>query len=193
MDSGSGDENYNLPARCMALVEEGIYLILSQWTALQLALEYRNYDRFSCQKADQLRADIFSWFTHSKEHYINDLEDILDESMDESFDTDVGDESITEVALHLMIMHEECLQGKYESIEKLRTSSNGSKAVSQSTLVVNEDDDSSDDDELISESTEMLVDDPKESNTVEVEEGWCVVAGKKNKARGCRDSKKISS
>lgn len=39
----------------------------------------------------------------------------------------------------------------------------------------------------------MLVDDPKESNTIEVEEGWCVVAGKKSKARGCRNSKKISS
>ncbi|XP_026382157.1 uncharacterized protein LOC113277227 [Papaver somniferum] len=98
--------------------------------------------------------------------------------------------STKEVALHLMIMHEECLQGKYEEIQKLRTSSNGSKAVSK---VVNEDDDSNDNDELISESTEMLVDDPKESNTIEVEEGWCVVAGKKSKARGCRNSKKISS
>ncbi|KAI3851433.1 hypothetical protein MKX03_013046 [Papaver bracteatum] len=188
MGSGSGDGNYKL-----ALVDEGIHLILSQWTGLQLALEYRNYDRFSCQKAEQIRADIFSWFTHSKELYIDDLEYILKESMSESFGTILGDGSIGEVALHLMIMHEECLQGKYESIEKLRTSSKGSKAVSQSTLVVNEDDDSSDDDELISESTEMLVDDPKESNTVEVEEGWCVVAGKKSKARGCRNSKKISS
>ncbi|RZC60019.1 hypothetical protein C5167_021777 [Papaver somniferum] len=71
MDSGNGDGNNKL-----ALVEEGIHLILSQWTALQLALQYRNYDRFSCQKADQLRADIFSWFTHS-ELYIDDLEDIL--------------------------------------------------------------------------------------------------------------------
>ncbi|KAI3917311.1 hypothetical protein MKW98_027230 [Papaver atlanticum] len=96
------------------------------------------------------------------------------------------------VALRLMIMHEECLQGKCESIEKLRTSSNGSKAVSQSTLVVNEDDDSNDNN-LISESAEMLVDDLKQSKTVEVEEGWCVVAAKKSKARGCSCSKRISS
>ncbi|KAI3900634.1 hypothetical protein MKW92_038343, partial [Papaver armeniacum] len=99
---------------------------------------------------------------------------------------------IAEVALHLMIMHEECLQGKFESIEKLRTTSNGSKAVSQSTLVVNEDDDS-DDNDLISESAEMLVDDLKESKTIEVEEGWCVVAAKKSKSRGCSSSKRISS
>ncbi|KAI3923625.1 hypothetical protein MKW98_011255 [Papaver atlanticum] len=176
----------------LALVEEGIRLILSQWTALQLALQYRSYDRFSCQKAEQLRADIFSWFIQSKELYIDDLEDILEESMSLSFDTDVADESIEEVALHLMIMHEECLQGKFESIEKLRVASNGSKAVSQSTLVVNEDDDSNDND-LISESAEMLVDDLKESKTVEVEEGWCVVAAKKSKARGCSSSKRISS
>ncbi|XP_026383231.1 pre-rRNA-processing protein TSR2 homolog [Papaver somniferum] len=129
MDSGSRDGNNKL-----ALVEEGIYLILSQWTALQLALQYRNYDRFYCQKSDQLRADIFSWFTHSKELYIDDLENILKESMSESFDTELDDGSIGEVALHLMIMHEECLQGKCGSIEKLRTSSNGSTAVSQSKL-----------------------------------------------------------
>ncbi|KAI3922488.1 hypothetical protein MKX01_006177 [Papaver californicum] len=120
----------------MALVAEGIYLILSRWTALQLALEYRSYDNFSCQKAEQLHADIFSWFTQSKELYIDDLEKVLEESMSESFDTDVDDESIGEVALHLMIMHEECLQGKCESIEKLRTLSNGSEAVSKSTLVI---------------------------------------------------------
>ncbi|MCL7024321.1 hypothetical protein MKW94_027897 [Papaver nudicaule] len=103
----------------MSLFAEGIYLILSQWTGLHLALKYRSYDEFSCQKAEQLRADIFSWFIQSKELYIEDLEDILEDSMSVSFDTDVADESIGEVALHLMIMHEECLQGKCESIEKL--------------------------------------------------------------------------
>ncbi|KAI3982713.1 hypothetical protein MKX01_010196 [Papaver californicum] len=66
MGSGSGDGKKKLTPGCMALVEEGIYLILSQWTALQLALQYRSYDKFSCQKAEQLRADIFSWFTNSK-------------------------------------------------------------------------------------------------------------------------------
>ncbi|KAI3922496.1 hypothetical protein MKX01_006185 [Papaver californicum] len=72
------------------------------------------------------------------------------------------------VALHLMIMHEECSQSK------------GSQAVSQSTLIVNEDDDSNDNSELVSDFTEMLVIDPKENKTVEVEEGWCVVGAKKS-------------
>lgn len=40
-----------------------------------------------------------------------------------------------QVAEQLMIMHEDCLQGNYESIEKLRRSNSGADAVSQSKQV----------------------------------------------------------
>ncbi|PIA31743.1 hypothetical protein AQUCO_04900202v1 [Aquilegia coerulea] len=51
---------------------------------------------------------------------IDDLEHMLDETMILSFNTDIEDGSIEEVAEELMIMHEDCLQGNYDSVEKLR-------------------------------------------------------------------------
>ncbi|MCL7038212.1 hypothetical protein MKW94_027263 [Papaver nudicaule] len=190
------EDGKKMTRECRALIEEGIYLILLNWTGLKLALEHRSYDRFSCQTAEQLRLDIFSWFTQSKDLDIEDLKEILDDCMDKSFDTDFADGSIEKVASHLMIMHEECLQGKHESIEKLRTLDGGAEAVSRSKMVVDDEElfFENDAEELVSYySTNMLVDDSNENKTVEVEEGWSVVAAKKSKGRRSRSSKKMSS
>ncbi|KAF2316880.1 hypothetical protein GH714_042221 [Hevea brasiliensis] len=109
-----------LSAESLPIFQEGIFLILSRWSALQLAVENEWGGRGSGQLADQLGSDIFSWFTQSKEPlYIDDLENILDEGM-LSLNTMIEDGSVEEVAEKLMIMHEECLEGNYNSIEKLR-------------------------------------------------------------------------
>nr|POE76118.1 hypothetical protein CFP56_05081 [Quercus suber] len=52
--------------------------------------------------------------------YIDDLEAILDEFFLKSLSTYVEDGSIEEVAYKLMVMHEGCLEGKFQSIERLR-------------------------------------------------------------------------
>lgn len=66
--------------------------------------------RDSLQKSHQLAADIFSWFSQSRGlHHVEDLENLLYESMLLSFNTDIDDGSIEEVAEQLMMMHEEYL------------------------------------------------------------------------------------
>ncbi|XP_031390195.1 uncharacterized protein LOC116202726 [Punica granatum] len=70
--------------------------------------------------ANKLCDDVFVWFTHSKEPlYIEDLDEKLDQGL-LSLNTEADDGSIGEVAEKLMILHEECSEGNYSSIEKLR-------------------------------------------------------------------------
>ncbi|KAI3907136.1 hypothetical protein MKX01_040108 [Papaver californicum] len=81
----------------------------------------------------RLSSDILSWFTQTKEPlYIDDLEEVLSDTMTLSFNVELDDGSEKELAEELMIMHEECLQQNYELIQKLRVSKNGAQAVSQS-------------------------------------------------------------
>ncbi|KAM3755079.1 hypothetical protein ACB098_02G012700 [Castanea mollissima] len=62
----------------------------------------------SLQKSRQLEADIFSWFSQSKALLcVEDLENLLHECMLFSFNTEIEDGSIEEVAEQLMVMHEE--------------------------------------------------------------------------------------
>ena len=55
-----------LSAESKPIFQEGIFLILSRWSALRLAVENEWAGRGSRQLADQLFSDIFSWFTQSK-------------------------------------------------------------------------------------------------------------------------------
>ncbi|KAK9139901.1 hypothetical protein Scep_009582 [Stephania cephalantha] len=110
---------------------EGIALTLSQWSALQLAIQNQWGGADSLQKSGQLMAELFSFFSSSRVPLcIDDLENLLYENMVLSFNTDIEDGSIEEVAEGLMIMYEECVQGNYESIEKLRKSRYGVKNLS---------------------------------------------------------------
>ncbi|KAM0008058.1 putative pre-rRNA-processing protein TSR2 [Helianthus debilis subsp. tardiflorus] len=55
------------------------------------------------------------------ELYDDELEDLLDDFM-LSLNTEIVDGSIEEIAENLMIMHEECLEGNFASIGRLRQS-----------------------------------------------------------------------
>ncbi|KAG2536264.1 hypothetical protein PVAP13_9NG340600 [Panicum virgatum] len=84
-------------------------------------------------KADNFAASVLSWLCNSKgPHYFEDLADMMDAEISELFNADFQDNSIEEVAKQLLIMHEECLQSNYSSIEKLRNSHVQGNAVSQS-------------------------------------------------------------
>ncbi|KAF8392408.1 hypothetical protein HHK36_022750 [Tetracentron sinense] len=194
MDFVNGDHvPSQLTPEARSILGEGITLLLSRWTALQMAVENEWGGRDSRMKSEKLVADIFSWFSQSKglPHYIDDLENMLEECMVLSFNTEIEDGSIEEVAEQLMIMHEDCLQGNYESIEKIRKSKSGAEAVSQSRQVVNEDDNESSEDEI----SDMAVDEPKPRlnpkpkdeqkpiETVEAEDGWLLVATKRNRGK----------
>ncbi|KAK9158434.1 hypothetical protein Scep_005008 [Stephania cephalantha] len=201
MVSGNGGSDAPPPPlnrECIPLFLEGITLLLSQWTALQMAVENEWGGRDSRNKSQILASDVFTWFTQSKEPlYIDDLERILEECLLLSFNTEAEDGSIEEVAEELMIMHEDFLQGNYEAVDKLRKSSAGPSAVSQSRRicqVVNEDEDESSDEEeatmdvdelkprLNQRSSEGSVEHQKTRETADAD-GWCVVPSRRNRGK----------
>ncbi|KMT15148.1 hypothetical protein BVRB_3g062620 isoform B [Beta vulgaris subsp. vulgaris] len=164
-------------AEAIPQFQEGISLVFSQWWGLQMAVE-----------------------NGGEPIYIDDLENLLVEGMD-AFHTDVYDGSIEEVAEHLMIMHEECLGGDYQSIQKLKQV----KPVS-GTLVRKDPNDSDDDDE--EDEDDESIENDKASNMMvdlsgslpntnasqtsknsihqqmtEAEDGWTVVPSRKSKGR----------
>ncbi|XP_025888055.1 uncharacterized protein [Solanum lycopersicum] len=126
MDGGSSNAPVQqLTAEAAAQLQEGIGLVLTRWTALQMAIENEWGGRDTREKSNQLNVDIFSAFTQSKEKvYMDDIEEILDEFMI-SLNTEVNDGSLEEVAEKLMYMHEECLEGDFNSIKVLRETNVG--------------------------------------------------------------------
>ncbi|XP_078153140.1 uncharacterized protein LOC144548343 [Carex rostrata] len=180
-----------LSGQAAAMFAEGISLVLSRWTALQLAVENQWGGRKSRGRADQLVASIQEFFGQKEDLYIDELEKLLDDYMYHSLSAVVDDESVPEVAEQLMIMHEEYLEGKYESIQKLKRLAPRTNAVSQSKQVVNDDDDESSDEEgSESDSMEMEVTQEMDVDPVKTgtkpgpdPDGWTVVANKRNRGR----------
>ncbi|KAM0882155.1 hypothetical protein ACQ4PT_032494 [Festuca glaucescens] len=173
-----------LSPQAAAALQEGIGLVFGRWTALQMAVENEWGGRESRAKADQLAASILSWFANSKgPFYYDDLEDMMFDSMSDSFNTEVEDGSVGEVAKKLFEMHEECLQNNFSSIEKLRNTRPQGNAVSQSRqIATDDDDDSSDNDDEPSmvedeaaRSEDMAVDEPKPSKPTPDADGWTTV------------------
>ncbi|XP_074342132.1 uncharacterized protein LOC141679563 [Apium graveolens] len=114
------NKNNQLSEDAAFKLQEGIQLLLSQWSSLQVAVENEFGGPDSRRKSQQLPVDLFSWFTKSAGPiYIDDLENMLDDFM-LSLNTELDDGSIEEISEKLMIMHEECLEGNFMSIERLR-------------------------------------------------------------------------
>ncbi|KAB5556333.1 hypothetical protein DKX38_007242 [Salix brachista] len=167
---------------------EGIWLVLSKWSALQLAIENEWGGRGSGLLAEQLASDILSWFTQSREPlYIDDLEGILDEAM-LSLNTMIEDGSIEEVipyslkncsllllfkvhalswvtlqglqiSLHSLLLDWFCI-----SIQKLREEGPRTGAHQHVKQAVDNDDDSEDsdnDDRMGDDESNMMVDAPE--------------------------------
>ncbi|KAM0995047.1 hypothetical protein COP2_010743 [Malus domestica] len=190
-----------LSAEAVAIFREGIGLVLSRWSALQLAVDNEWGGRGSRQKAEQLAADAFSWFTQSAEIlYIDDLEDILNEAMI-SLNTMTEDGSIEEVAEKLMFMYEDCLTDNFISVESLRDANHRRVAVPH-VRQENEDDDDDDDDDDNEEtdgSSNMMVDIPESQPNLDpadvtsskptpkpaakTEDGWEVVGPRRNRGK----------
>ncbi|GKV42457.1 hypothetical protein SLEP1_g49858 [Rubroshorea leprosula] len=102
------------PPNTASHLQEGIALLLSRWNGLQMAIENQWGGHDSLQKSQQLASDIFSWFTQSKAKlHVEDLENLLHENMLLSFNTEIEDGSIEEIAEQLMVLHEEFLHGNH--------------------------------------------------------------------------------
>ncbi|CAL4959772.1 unnamed protein product [Urochloa decumbens] len=188
--SNSGGGGGPISAEAAAALGEGIKLVFGRWTALQMAVENQWGGRDSRAKADQFGESIHSWFCRSRgPHYFEDLVDMMYENISDSFNADFEDNSVEEVAEQLLIIHEECMQSNYSSIERLRNSHVQGNAVSQSRQIAADDDDgdSSDDDdddasmvedEAAAAAEEMVVDRPRPSKPVPDADGWTVVPPK---------------
>ncbi|KAL3502952.1 hypothetical protein ACH5RR_037401 [Cinchona calisaya] len=71
-------------------------------------------------KSQPLILDLFSLLARSKENVcIDDVEDFLNDSM-LSLGVEIADDNIEEIEEKLMLMQEECLEGDFSSIQRLR-------------------------------------------------------------------------
>ncbi|XP_019199347.1 PREDICTED: pre-rRNA-processing protein TSR2 homolog [Ipomoea nil] len=189
-----------LTVEAEAQLQEGINLVMSRWASLQMAVANEWGGRGSREKSQELAERIFSFFTKSKEQvYIDDLEEILDEFMLSDFNTEVGDGSIEEVAEKLMIMHEQCTEGNFESINELKRTNPGNSAVTYSRQAASDDEDEDDDVEngkLVDDSSDMavdasehqgqkdmMVDEPRTNDGPETEDGWTVVSSRRKNGK----------
>ncbi|KAL1808467.1 hypothetical protein ACET3Z_025457 [Daucus carota] len=94
-------------------LRKGIWNILSKWNALQMAVENKWGGTDSLDKSHLLAYDIESWFLKSKAPLsVEDLDGLLHESLLLTFNTEIEDGSIEEVAEQLIVLHEE-LQGNH--------------------------------------------------------------------------------
>ncbi|XP_037474084.1 pre-rRNA-processing protein TSR2-like [Triticum dicoccoides] len=198
--SGGG----SLSPQAAAALQEGIGLVFGRWTALQMAVENKWGGPDSRAKADQLAASILSLgseFHNSKvldetiqlgPYYYEDLEDMMFDNIYKSLNSNFADGSIGEVAEQFLIMHEECLENNFSSIEKLRNTWPQGNAVSQSRQMVPEDDDddSSDDGDEPSmgkdeaaRSDDMVIDQPKPSKPTPDADGWTVVPPRRGRGK----------
>ncbi|CAM8952473.1 unnamed protein product [Rhodiola kirilowii] len=122
IDGGGGDGRRSrrmyLPTEAR-LLREGIGILLTRWSALQMAVDFEWGGRNSRLRARHLVHEIFDWFTRSRELFVDDLEELLHDCM-LSLNTMIEDGSIEEVAENLMVLHEECLEGNYTYVQNLR-------------------------------------------------------------------------
>ncbi|OVA15492.1 Pre-rRNA-processing protein TSR2 [Macleaya cordata] len=68
MDSNNGRHvtSQQLRPESLSIFAEGISLLLSRWSGLQLAIKNEWGGRDSRQKSEQLASDLFYWFSQSK-------------------------------------------------------------------------------------------------------------------------------
>ncbi|KAL3813389.1 hypothetical protein ACJIZ3_014657 [Penstemon smallii] len=163
--------NPNLTAVAAAQLQEGINLVLNRWAALRMAVENQLGGRESLQRSQQLADLLFRRLTQFREEvYMDDLEDMLDEFM-LSLNTEIDDGSIEEIAEKLMFMREECLEGNFNSINKLRETNARSVSYVRQPGTNDEEDseDDEEDSEDVEEDSEDDDDDLRKNNSSEME------------------------
>ncbi|XP_042040795.1 uncharacterized protein LOC121786262 [Salvia splendens] len=186
--------NHRITPEAAAQFGNGIQMVFSRWAALRMAIENGWGGRDSLHNLQQLGHNLFNFLTQSKDQvYIGDVEDILYEFMD-PLNTEIQDGSVEEVAERLMVMREECLEGQFDSIKKLRETNVPSVSYTRQTN--SDDEEDSDEDDAIIENnmsamevdvpqqqrqldhnlTDIVADESSTKDTPEVVDGWTVVS-----------------
>uniref|UniRef100_A0A803MXH9 Pre-rRNA-processing protein TSR2 homolog n=1 Tax=Chenopodium quinoa TaxID=63459 RepID=A0A803MXH9_CHEQI len=111
-----------LTADALKQFQQGVSLVFSGWVALQDAVNGGWGGLYSREKAVSIEYSVLSFFCQPKNNEplcIFDLEDLLCDGMNSMSLMDYEGEC-EEVANKLMVMYEECLEGDYQSIQRLR-------------------------------------------------------------------------
>ncbi|KAI7901781.1 Pre-rRNA-processing protein TSR2-domain-containing protein [Cokeromyces recurvatus] len=164
--------------------EEGASYIFHNWTALKLAVEQEWGGIDSAEKREWLIDVIVDYFgKRGKKIDIEDIEDILIQVMNDEFNTTLEDDSPYLVAKHLVTLFNQCIQGNYSEVERLREKNKSQNSyVAASSCVKQGDDDSEDDDD--DDNTDDQPEDedePMEETSKEPlvdEDGWEIVRRK---------------
>ncbi|GAX83506.1 hypothetical protein CEUSTIGMA_g10931.t1 [Chlamydomonas eustigma] len=137
--------------------EEGIRQIFLRWTALCLAVENSWGGASSKEKAEGLKQEVLDWFYKKKEHYADELEELLDDAILHDFNVEAEDGSPRQVAEALVSIYKECFEGDYSAVQRMQANAANGAAKSKRQVVDNDGtvmgedsggDSSSDDDEL---------------------------------------------
>ncbi|CAA7037546.1 unnamed protein product [Microthlaspi erraticum] len=188
-----------LTAEEEAILNEGIGLILSRWTAMRAAVDNGWGGRDSQEKAVRTVSNVLDYFTLSKDPTDFDgLADILESGLNE-LNTVAEDGSLEEVTETLLDLYYECLEGNFQRVEKLRltnpqTTANVVKVSSGNDEEDEDSDDEGEDTEMNNDqSTDMMVDASENSSNRKPEaipvdepkadDGWTVVPSRKNKGK----------
>lgn len=103
----------------IAQIARGVRVVLGQWTALQLALSNMWGGPESHGKAQALATNVTDWLLDSKEVYADELEDLLDAELLDSWNTQAEDDSPREVAALITRVFYETLQGQGDTLNFL--------------------------------------------------------------------------
>ncbi|VVA98719.1 unnamed protein product [Arabis nemorensis] len=88
-------------------LRRGIGELLSRWGGLQMAVKNQWGGHDSLKKSQELVHQLFNLLSQSNVITVEEIENYLHESLLLSFNTEIEDGSIEEVAEQLMILHEE--------------------------------------------------------------------------------------
>ncbi|KAG2316526.1 hypothetical protein Bca4012_067394 [Brassica carinata] len=190
-----------LTAEELAVLNEGIGLILSRWTAMRAAVDNGWGGRDSHLKAERSVSNVLDYFIHLKDPTMgfDGLADILENGLNE-LNTVADDGSLEEVTETLLDLYYECLEGNYQRVEKLRVTSSQTSARVVKVSNGNDEDDEDSDDEVDEDthmsndqSTDMMVDASEQSSNripeampvdePKADDGWTVVPSRKNKGK----------
>ncbi|KAG2306611.1 hypothetical protein Bca52824_026359 [Brassica carinata] len=95
-------------------LRRGIGELLGRWGGLQMAVKNKWGGHDSLEKSQELAHDLFHLLSQPNVITVDEIESFLHESLLLSFNTEMEDGSIEEVAEQLMILHEEnCLHGSH--------------------------------------------------------------------------------
>ncbi|CAO2827736.1 unnamed protein product [Amaranthus hypochondriacus] len=177
-------------------LQEGISIVFSRWVEIQDAVNFGFGGPYSREIAVKFESYVFYFFVQPTKKrkatlYIDDLEDLLIKNLN-SLCVIPCRTIVEEVAELLMEMYEECLEGNYQSIQKLRESAVPNDI--QPIKVVNDEDvdDHEDVDDLgEDESPNMMMIDnfPNQEvapQSMEVDDGWITVTRSKKKGKGLK-------